>query len=182
MIRSRAFTRSWAIAVGVVVLAALAGCGFDGPVALRVPLYVRVHGDIESSVDEAYIAVIADACRSVDGRLLSEGQSFDVLGRAAWQTPGPDVDLIAITLDRSANRPAGDQPRELVLTSQQATERWGLHPVPSAARAHRDLVRLVSGVGLLFAVVAAFLLGTGLFVALVRCLRRGEIVLIWFLR
>ena len=52
-----------------------------------VPLCARVRGDIKSSVDEAYIAVAADACRSVDGRLLSEGQSFDVLGRAAWQPP-----------------------------------------------------------------------------------------------
>ena len=65
-------------------------CGFDGPVAVPAPLCVHVRGDIESSGDEAYIAVTADACRSVDGRLLSEGQSFDVLGRAAWQTPGPE--------------------------------------------------------------------------------------------
>jgi hypothetical protein len=182
MIRSRALTRRWAIAVGVVVLATLAGCGFDGPIDLRVPLCARVRGDIESSVDESYIALTADACRSVDGRLLSEAQSFDVLGRAAWQTPGPDVDLISITLDRSASRPVGDQPRVLVLTSQQATERWGLHPVPAAARAYRDRVRLLSDAGLLFAVVAAFLLGTGLFIAFVGCLRRGEIVLVWFLR
>jgi hypothetical protein len=143
---------------------------------------VNVRGDIESSTNEAHITVTADACRSVDGRLLPEGQSFDALGRAAWQTPGPEADLIAITLDRSANRPVGDQPRQLVLTSRQATERWGHQPVLSAARAHSDFVRLAWGAGLLLAVVAALLLGSGLFIALVGCLRRGEIVLIWFLR
>ena len=124
----------------------------------------------------------ADACRSEDGRLLSEGPSFDALGRAAWQTPGPKVDLIAITLGRSANRPVGDKPRQLVLTSQQATERWGHHPVLAGAKTHGDFVRLAWGIGLLLVVVAAFLLGSGLFVASVGCLRRGEIVLIWFLR
>ena len=173
--------RSRAILVGAL-LATLAGCGFDGPFAFEAPLCVNVRGAVESSPDEALVAVTADACRSVDGRLLSEGQSFDALGRAAWQTPGPQVDLIAITLDRSANRPVGDQPRQLVLTSQQATERWGHHPVLSAARTRGDFVRLAWGVGLLLAVIAAFLLGSGLFIALVGCLRRGEIVLIWFLR
>jgi hypothetical protein len=174
--------RNRVLIVGVVVLTCLTGCGFDGPIAFRAPQCVNGRGDIESSADEVYIAVTADACRSVDGRLLTEDQSFDTLGRAAWQTPGPPVDLIAITLDRSANRPGGDQARELVLMSQQATQRWGVHPVVPADQAQRDYVRLAWGAGLLLAIVAALLLGVGLFVALVGCLQRGEIVLIWFLR
>ena len=129
MIRSRAVARR-----RPVCASCLAGVWIRRSHRRSAPLCVNVRGDVESSADEALVAVTADACRSVDGRLLSEGQSFDVLGRAAWQTPGPQVDLIAITLGRSANRPVGDQPRRLVLTSQQATERWGHHPVLSAAR------------------------------------------------
>jgi hypothetical protein len=173
--------RSRIVAIGVL-LATLTGCGVDGPFTVQARPCANVRGDVESSADEVLVAVTADDCRSVDGSLLSEGQSFDALGHAAWQTPGPEVNLIAITLGRSANRPVGDQPRQLVLTSQQAIERWGHHPVLAAAETHGDFVRLAWGVGLLLAVVAALLLGSGLFIALVGCLRRGEIVLIWFLR
>jgi predicted small lipoprotein YifL len=168
--------------VGVVALVCLTGCGFDGPIAFRAPQCANVRGDIESTADEVLMAVTADACHSVDGRLLLEDQSFDILGRAVWQIPGPPVDLIAITLDRSANRPDGDQARELVFMNRQATQRWGVHPVIPAAQAQRDSVGLAWGAGLLLAVVVALVLCVALFVALVGCLRRGEIVLIWFLR
>ena len=119
--------RSWAIAVGVVVLATLAGCGFDGPVVLSVPLCARVRGDIKSSVDEAYIAVAADACRSVDGRLLSEGQSFDVLGRGL-----PDrhayhlVYRHALDVDGSGDRLAMGSTTGSVWVSEDAGDEWSL--------------------------------------------------------
>ena len=168
--------------VGVIVLPCLTACVLDGPIAVPAPQCVNIRGDIESNADEVIVAVTADACRSVDGRLLSEDQSFDTLGRAAWQTPGPSVDLVAITLERSADRPLGDQPRELVLMNQQATERWGVHPVNPAAQQQRDLVGLAWSLGLIVAALIALVLGVGLFAAFVGCLRRGEIVLIWFLR
>ena len=171
-----------ALIVGVVLLSCLTGCGLDGPSAVPAPQCVNVRGDIESSADEVIVTVTAAACRNVDGGLLSEDRSFDTLGHAVWQTPGPPVDLVAITLDRSADRPLGDQPRELVLMSQQASERWGVHPVNPAAQQQRDLVGLAWSLGLIAAALIALVMGVGLFVAFVQCMRRGEIVLIWFLR
>jgi hypothetical protein len=118
----------------------------------------------------------------VDGRLLSEAQSFEILGRAVWQAPGPPIDGLVITIGRSADRPLGDQPRSLPLTSQQALQQWGVHPVVAAAQGQRSLLRFMRSAALVAAALIAILLGGGLFVALVGCLRRGEIVLIWFLR
>ena len=80
--------------VGVVVLPCLTACAFDGPIAVPAPQCVNVRGDVGSSGGEVIVAVTADACRSVDGMLLSEDQSFDTLGRAVWRTPGPPIDLV----------------------------------------------------------------------------------------
>lgn len=174
--------RTRVLIVGFVVLSCLTACAFGGPIAVPAPQCVNVRGDIESSADEVIVTVTAAACRNADGRLLSEDRSFDTLGHAVWQSPGPPVDLVAITLDRSADRPLGDQPRELVLMSQQASERWGVHPVNPADRQLRDLVGLAWSLGLIAAALIALVLGVGLFIALAGCVRRGEIVLIWFLR
>jgi hypothetical protein len=170
------------LVVGVVVLSCLTACGFDGPIAVPAPQCVNVRGYVGSAGDEVVVAVTADACRGVDGRLLSEVQSFDTLGRSVWQASGPPIDGLVITIGRSADRPLGDQPRNLPLTSQQATRHWGVHPVVPAAQVQRDLVRFVRSSGLIAAALIAVVLGGALFVALVGCLRRGEIVLIWFLR
>jgi hypothetical protein len=168
--------------VGAVVLSCLTACGFDGPVAIPAPQCVNARRDVGSAGDEIVVAVIADACRRADGRLMSEVRSFETLGRSMWQAPGLPLDGIVITIGRSADRPLGDQPRSLPLTSEQATRQWGVHPVVPGAQVRRDLVRFVRSSGLIAAALIAVVLGAALFAALVGCLRRGEIVLIWFLR
>ena len=170
------------LVVGVVVLSCLTACGFDGPIAVSAPQCVNVRGDVGSAGDEVVVAVTADACHGVDGRLLSEARSFDTLGRSVWHAPGLPIDAMVLTIGRSADRPLGDQPRNLPLTSQQATRQWGAHPVAPTAQVQRSLVRFVRNAALIAAALIAFVLGGALFVALVGCLRRGEIVLIWFLR
>jgi hypothetical protein len=89
---------------------------------------------------------------------------------------------LVITIGRSVERPLGDQPRSLPLISEQATHRWGAHPVVQAAQDQRELFRFLGTFALIAAVLIVVVLGAGLFLALVGCLRRGEIILVWFLR
>jgi hypothetical protein len=170
------------VIVGAVVLSCLTACAFDGPIPVRAPECINAHGDVGSAGDRIVVAATADACRAMDGRLLPEVQSFDTLGRSVWQAPGPPIDGLVITVGRSAERPLGDQPRSLPLTSKQATQRWGAHPVVQAAQEQRDLVRFLCSFALIVVALIVVVLGAGLFLALVGCMRRGEIVLVWFLR
>jgi hypothetical protein len=54
--------------------------------------------------------------------------------------------------------------------------------VVEAAQDQRDLIRFLSSFALIAVALIVVVLGAGLFLALVGCLRRGEIVLVWFLR
>jgi hypothetical protein len=170
------------VIVGAVMLSCLTACAFNGPITVRTPGCINAHGNAGSAGDEIVVAVAADACRATDGSLLPEVQAFDLLGRSAWRAPGPPIDGLVITIGRSAERPVGDQPRSLPLTSQQATQRWGVHPVVQADQDQRGLVRFLGSFALIAVALIVVVLGAGLFLALVGCLRRGEIVLVWFLR
>jgi hypothetical protein len=127
--------------------------------------------------DQAALAVRADSC-GLPGRsaYLTEMASFDVLGAAAWRTPGPSLDRIEISLDRSADRYSGR--RTFVLTADQASQHWGPRPVDVAdqgrtVRAVLNDVLWLCGfavAGLSFLVVVPLV---------VRALRRAGGVVLW---
>ena len=129
------------------LIAVLAGVGVLCGLGLRLTAHsgdtvvvVAVPGCGQVSVaygfigDDGALSVRADACRPPGtAALLTEQRSFASVGASVWRTPGPAVDTIAITLDRSTERPDGAQPpRTLVLSGDEAAARWGSRPVAPA--------------------------------------------------
>jgi hypothetical protein len=146
-------------------------------VVVAVPGCDRVAAVYGLVGDQAALAVRADACH-LPGRAAyrTENASFDVLGESAWRTPGPSLDRIEISLDRSADRYPGR--RTLVLTADQASQRWGPRPVDGADR-DRTVRAALNDALWLCGFTAAGLAFLVVMLAVVRALRRADVVVLW---
>lgn len=177
--------------VAVCLIVVLAGIGALSGIALgmsdrsdvafvvAVPGCGRVNAAYGLLGGEGALSVRAEACSPPGATgLLPENASFAALGMAVWRTPGRLVGSIALTLDRSAERPDGAQPRTLVLSAAEASARWGARPEtpdsgPSTLRAVLRDVLLLSGFG---AALLSFVVVGGLMVGVAR---RGSVVVLW---
>ena len=123
----------------------------------------------------------ADACRATDGvccRRSKRSTCWAVRMAGAGSTDrwvsDHDWPLCRTTRRGPAAQLAADE--------QEATQRWGGHPVVQAAQGTKRSSPLRGSFALIAVALIVVVLGAGLFLALVGCLRRGEIVLVWFLR
>lgn len=170
-----------AVLVGLVVVSGIAVALLDQPpdrIGITVVGCDGVGADYGRTGDRWTMSVRVGACHpSGRAALSSEQASFATLGAAAWRTPGPSLNSIAITLGRSADRPdSRAPPRTLVLTGEQAASRWGARPVRpvSDTRAALGDVVWLAGFG-------AAGLSYGVAAALAACAaRHAGVVAIWW--